>query len=101
MDLTVSGRHLEVTEPVHAYATEKAGKLPRYFDRVSKVDVVITRRDNHTYDVEFIAHVDGHDHFVSHGKHEDVYAAIDESESKMQRQLAERKAKLVQRNHGQ
>ncbi|MBB6428689.1 ribosome hibernation-promoting factor, HPF/YfiA family [Algisphaera agarilytica] len=100
MDILVNGRHLEITDPIRDYTHEKAGKLSRYFDRISKVEVVLTHKDAHSYDVEMIAHVDGHEHFVSHGTHDDVYTAIDTAESKLARQLTDHKDKLVHRNRG-
>ena len=100
MDITVTGRHLDVTDPIRDYAHEKAGKLSRYFDRISKVEVVLSHRDKRTYDVEMIAHVDGHEHFVAHGRHEDVYAAVDDAQSKLERQLADHKDKLIHRHRG-
>jgi putative sigma-54 modulation protein len=97
MEITVTGRDFEVTDPIRTHATEKANKLPRYFDRVSRVEVILGRKDNHTYDVELIAHVDGHEHFVAHGQKEDLYAAIDEAEGKLERILVHHKNKLVDR----
>jgi len=99
MNITVTGRHLDVTDSIRDYAHEKAGKTNRYFDRISKIEVVLGRKDSHTYDAEMIAHVDGHRHFVAHGKHEDLYAAIDEAEAKLERQLTDHKTKTVERNH--
>lgn len=100
MDITVTGRHLDITDPIRTHATDKAGKLTRFFDRISKVEVVLGNKDKHTYDVELIAHVDGHEHFVAHGQHEDLYAAIDDAEHKLERQLADHKDKLLHRNRG-
>ena len=101
MNITVTGRQFEVTDAIREFAHEKAGKLTRYFDRISRSEVILGRKDNHTYDVEIIAHVDGHEHFVAHGQHEDLYAAIDEAEHKIERQLRNHKAKLVDRHqHG-
>ncbi|MEO1236435.1 MAG: ribosome-associated translation inhibitor RaiA [Planctomycetota bacterium] len=97
MDVTVTGRHLEITDPIRDHAVARANKLPRYFDRISRVEVVVGRKDNHTYDVELIAHVDGHEHFVAHGQHEDPYAAVDDAEAKLERQLADHKDKLLHR----
>ena len=99
MQITVSGRDFEVTDAIRSFAHDKAGKLTRYFERISRTEVVLGRRDNHTYDVELIAHVDGHEHFVAHGQHEDLYAAIDDAETKIERQLRNHKAKLVDRQH--
>lgn len=100
MDITVSGRHLDLTDPIRNYAQEKAGKVNRYFDRVAKVEVVLGRNDPLKYDVEMIAHVDGHDHFIAHGQHEDVYAAVDDAEAKLERQLVDHKKKIRDHHRG-
>ena len=99
METTVTGRHVEVTEPIRAYAIEKTAKLSRYYDRVSVIEVIAGKRDQRNFDVELIAHVDGHEHFVSHGKGEDLYACIDETVDKMERQLTDHKEKLRNRKH--
>jgi putative sigma-54 modulation protein len=100
MEITITGRDFEVTEPIRDHATEKSRKLTRYFDRISQVEVVLGRKDSHTYDVEMIAHVDGHEHFVAHGQTEDLYAAIDDAEHKLARQLRQHKDKLVDHHPG-
>jgi ribosome-associated translation inhibitor RaiA len=46
------------------------------------------------YDVELVLDVEKHEDFVSHGKNEDLYAAIDEAIHKGQRQLADFKERL-------
>ncbi len=97
MDINVFGRHLEVTDPIREYAHGKAEKLPKFFDRVNKVEVLLNKVDNHTFGAEFIVHVDGADHIVAHGSHEDLYACIDETNSKIERQLHDLKEK--RRNH--
>jgi ribosomal subunit interface protein len=49
--------------------------------------------------VEFIVHVDGHEHFVARGRNTDLYACIDETSGKMERQLTDHKEKLRNRKH--
>lgn len=100
MDILITGRHLDITDPIHDYTHDKAGKLSRYFDRISKVEIVLAHETKLNYDAEMIAHVDGHEHFVAHGQHEDVYAAIDLAESKLARQLTDHKDKLLHRHRG-
>ena len=99
MEVTISGKHIEVTAPIREYAEGKASKLPRYFDRLTAVEVVADSRDAHSFDVEFIAHVDGHEHFVASAKGEDLYACIDNASDKMTRQLSEHKERLRNRKH--
>ena len=87
MEIIVSGKHVEITDSIRAYAMEKAGKLPRYYDRISTVEVLADRSDRHTYEIELVAHVDGHEHFVATGRHDDLYAAVDAAADKLTRQI--------------
>lgn len=98
MDITITGRHLPITEAIETHARDKAGKLSRYYDRVSKLEIVVDKApDGRSYDVEFIAHIDGQDHLVAHATHEDLYHGIEHAVQKMERQLTDLKEKL--RNH--
>jgi len=99
MEITVTGRHVDITTPIREYAQAKSGKLTKYFDRISMIEVVAEKRDGRLFDVELIAHVDRHEHFVAHGTGEDLYACIDEASDKMERQLTDHKEKLRNRKH--
>ncbi len=99
MDVIVTGRHIEITPPIRAYAEEKVSRLPRYYDRVNEIEVVADRHDSHRFAVELIVHVDGSEHFVAKGAGEDLYACIDETTDKMERQLHDHKEKRRNRKH--
>lgn len=98
MQTNIVARHMEMTEPIQAYAREKMDRLPRFFDRVQKVDVIIEKLDNHTFEVELVVHVDGHEHFIAKNRHDDLYACIDGVSDKMERQLHDHKEKLQARH---
>lgn len=99
MDITVTGKHLEVTEAIRSYARNKAGKLPRYFDRIRQLEVLIDKRDHGHQAVEMIAHVDHHDPFLANVTGTDLYGCIDEAVDKLERQLTEHKEKVRNRKH--
>lgn len=95
MDITITGRHMPVTEAIEQHANEKAGKLSRYYDRLAKIEIVIDKaQDNRGYDVEFIAHIDGQDHLIAHATDADLYHGIEQAVQKMERQLTDLKEKL-------
>ncbi|QQE10933.1 ribosome-associated translation inhibitor RaiA [Planctomycetota bacterium] len=100
MEVTVSGKHIEVTEPIREYAEEKANRAARYFNGVTSMDVILDKTDSHTFDCELIAHINGHDNFVATGKHADLYACIDETSSKIERQIHDHKEKIKNHKHG-
>ena len=99
MEVKVTGKHLEITPAIRDYGTDKAAKLTRYFDRVTSIEVVADKGENHHYDVEVIVHVERRDPFIARTRHEDLYAGIDETISKMERQLTDHKSKLRNRKH--
>ena len=42
MIVTVSSRRMEVTPALKAYALRKAGKLVRFYDRITAIEVVFS-----------------------------------------------------------
>lgn len=100
MDLIITGRHVEVTEPIRTHAQDKLSKLPRYYDRLVKLEVVIEKADNHqTYTAEGICHIDGQDHVVATAEDPDVYHCFEMLAKKLERQLTDIKEKLRNRKH--
>lgn len=100
MDITVTGRHMPITEAIEAHALEKAGKLSRYYDRLAKVEILVEKAEDHrSFKVEFIAHIDGQDHMIAHSEGDDLYGAIELSVNKMERQLTDLKEKLRSHKH--
>ena len=93
MEITISGRHVEVTPAIKTYATDKVSKLPRYFDRVHSITVVVDRADSHSFNVEIIVIGEHHDPFVGKVTGADMYACIDGAVDKLERQLTDFKEK--------
>lgn len=98
MELIVSGRHLPITDAIRQHASEKVSKLPRFFDRIQKVEVIVDKKD-HNYECEVIVHVDHNDPFISRVNGQDLYACMDEATHKLERRLADHKEKLRNRKH--
>ncbi len=94
MDIRVSGRHLEVTPAIRDYATQKVNKLPRFFDRITHIDVVAEKLDSHTYEVEIVVEAEHANAFVAKTKDPDLYASIDATVDKLERQLHDHKEKV-------
>ena len=55
MNVNVVGRHMDVTEAMKAYAMEKVGKLPHFYDSLLSADVYFAT-DAGEYLVEIVAH---------------------------------------------
>ena len=94
MRIEVSGKHLELTPAVRDYVEQKATKLPRYYDGVQEIDVVLEKPRSEEFDVEVRVEVEKHDTFVARASGPDVYHCIDAAVEKMSRQLTDFKEKL-------
>ncbi len=100
MEINVIGRHFEITPAIRDYASQKATKLPKYYDRIKSIEVVANRADHYNhYEVEVIVQVERADPFIVKVAGEDLYACVDESVGKLERQLRDHKEKLRNRKH--
>ncbi|HNQ24633.1 MAG TPA: ribosome-associated translation inhibitor RaiA [Phycisphaerae bacterium] len=90
VQITVTGRHVEVTEDVRVYALEKADKLPRYFDRVQSIEIVLGH-ESEQFTAEMIVRAEGKPPLVGREAGPDTFALIDLLVDKMERQLTRHK----------
>ena len=96
MQISVTGRHVEITEAVKDFARDKVSRLSRFFDRIQAIDVVMDH-DSGNFSVEIIVHVDRADPFIAQQSGPHALALIDELTDKLGRQLRRHKEK--QRDH--
>lgn len=97
MVVTITGKHIEITDAIRAHVDEKVEKLPRYYDSISQIEVVIEGNEGGGQCVEILVHADHNDLLIAKETGMDTYACIDVAVHKMERQL--RKAKEKQRGH--
>jgi putative sigma-54 modulation protein len=86
MKVNITGRHVKITDAMREYARDKASKLDRFFDRILHVDVLL-EADGQRYLVEMSATLGRHAKVVGKAQGENMLAAIDLAESKVQRQI--------------
>lgn len=98
MRISITERHTSVTDAVKSYATEKAGKLVRFYDRISSIEIVLDGAQDRA-GVEIIVKVDGADDFVAHENNGDFFASIDLVVAKLERQVTKHKEKHRNRKH--
>lgn len=91
MQLNISGHHLEITDPIKNYVTNKIDRLQRHNDRITSTNVILSI-DNLVQKAEATVHVSGGE-FFANSEHEDLYAAIDTLVDKLDRQLIKHKEK--------
>jgi putative sigma-54 modulation protein len=91
---TITGKHITITEAIRAYAEEKSLKLPRYYDGVNQVDVVVdSSHGANKMSVEIIARGEHGHVFVATETGESALPCIDGAVHKLEQQLRKRKAK--------
>ena len=96
MQITITGRHVELQDDLRDYATEKIKGLKKYSPNIIKVRAVLGR-DRDAYHAEVILRADHH-RFFGEEKVSDPRASIDSAVDKVERQLRRFKKK-VQRKH--
>jgi putative sigma-54 modulation protein len=98
VQVTIVGRHMEIPEQTKAYIERKLEKLPRFYDRVMQIEVVIDGQSPGNT-VEIVVSVAKHREFVVQETGEDVLACFDVCVDKMERQLRRHKEKVRNRKH--
>ena len=94
MQLTISGHHVDITDPIREYVTTKLTKLARHHDKITNTHVILTVDKNHQK-AEATMHVSGAVLFAN-CESQDLYAAIDQLSEKLDRQLTKHKEKRRQ-----
>lgn len=98
MQLSISGHHIDVTDPLKDYVTGKLTKLERHYDHITNVHVVLSV-EKLVQKAEATLHLSGAELFAD-ADSEDLYAAIDALVDKLDRQVLKHKEKVIERHHG-
>ena len=93
MKITVTGRHVEVTEALKKYAEDKVSKFDKYLSKISEATVTLSIQ-KHLHTAEVLLRANGNI-IQAVGITEELYASIDEAASKMEKQLRKLKDKLT------
>lgn len=97
MQLSITGHHIDVTDALKNYVTEKLQKLERHFDHITNVHVVLSV-EKLRHRAEATIHISGAEVFAD-SDCDDLYAAIDKLTDKLDRQVIKHKEKLEDRHH--
>jgi len=86
MNIAITFRHMDATDAVKTYATEKIGKLQKFLRQPLHGHVTLSCQNHRHHTVE-VALKSGHDDFVAHDTSESMYASIDKVADKVERQI--------------
>jgi putative sigma-54 modulation protein len=93
MQLSITGHHIEVTEALKNYVTEKFARLDRHFDQVIDAHVIL-QVEKLAQKAEATVQVNGGKLFAEDTQ-ENLYAAIDNLVDKLDRQVLKHKDKSL------
>ncbi|MAL02130.1 MULTISPECIES: ribosome hibernation-promoting factor, HPF/YfiA family [Alcaligenaceae] len=97
MNLSITGRHLEVTPAINEYVKTKMARVARHFDNVIDTQVMLSvERLKHTAEVTM--RLPGKD-LHCEASDENLYAAIDLLADKIDRQVIKYKDKVQNHAH--
>ena len=97
MNLSITGRHLEVTPAINEYVKTKMARVARHFDNVIDTQVMLSvERLKHTAEVTM--RLPGKD-LHCEASDENLYAAIDLLADKIDRQVIRYKDKVQNHAH--
>ncbi|NOX69342.1 MAG: ribosome-associated translation inhibitor RaiA [Gammaproteobacteria bacterium] len=91
MQLDVTGHHVELTDSLREYVTNKLEKIERHFDQVTDVHCILTV-EKLRQKAEATISVNGA-RIYADATNEDMYAAIDALADKLNRQVKKHKEK--------
>jgi ribosome hibernation promoting factor len=103
VDITVSSRHVEVSEVLRDAVTEKIGHLERYLEGMDRAEVHFAAERNPRIEQRETCEVTitGHGHVVrAKVAAADQFAAVDAAVAKLEQQLHKLKTRLIARSHG-
>ncbi len=96
---TITGKHISISEDVKKHAEQKTSRLPRYYDNINQVEVIINGGEGTNVVVEIIARAEHSKVFVVKEAGEDVYQCVDVAAHKLERQLRRKKEKERNNKH--
>lgn len=89
MQVSVTGRHYEVTAALRTYLDARLDRLQRYDDSILSVQVTLST-EKHLHHAELVVRANGKD-FTSKETSEDMYSAVDRVSDKIEKQLRRHK----------
>ncbi|MCS6900731.1 MAG: ribosome-associated translation inhibitor RaiA [Myxococcales bacterium] len=98
MNIAITFRHLEVSEPVKTYASDKVAKLQKFLRQPIRAKITLSLENKQQRcEAELNA---GSSHFVASEAGDDMYASIDRVIDKLERQINHEHGANIARKRG-
>lgn len=99
LPITVTGRHVSVTEAMRDYAYKKVENLHLDYPRIIDAKVILDVENKERQKAEIVLHCANHITIEVDTTTGDIYSAIDESVSKLARRMRKYKTRLLKTHH--
>lgn len=99
METTITGRHLEITAAIRQYSEDKASKLPKFYDQILKIEMLLDGQEGKAKRAEVVVTASHQSRFVASHEGADLYGCIDQAIKKIQHQLTAHKEMHRNRKH--
>jgi putative sigma-54 modulation protein len=99
LPITVTGRHVSVTEAMRDYAQRKVENLHLDYPRIIDAKIILDVENKERQKAEIILHCANHITIEVDTTTGDIYSAIDESVSKIARRMRKFKTRLLKNYH--
>ncbi len=96
MQINISARHGELSSATQEKITEKVGKLPRFFDRLTAIHVTVDMEHPDAPSIELRVSAEHVEDFVATDSSSSVLAALDGVLHKVERQLRKHKERRTE-----
>ena len=87
MQIKISARHGHLSDETQAKIREKLEKLPRYYDRLSSIDVTVDLEHRDSPDIDLRVSAEHKHDFVAVCRSVELMAGVDDVVKKMEQQL--------------
>jgi putative sigma-54 modulation protein len=99
LPITVTGRHISITEPIREYALKKVEGLHLDYPRIIEAKVILDVPERHRQYAEILLYCAGHITIEADSEAADIYAAIDQTIDKIARRMRKYKTRFLSKKH--
>ena len=95
MQINISTRHGNLSEAAQQKLREKAEKLSRFIERISKIDIVVDLEKSDRPAMELVVTTELKKEFQASYSSDDLYGCLDQITDKLEQQMRKFKEKLT------
>ncbi len=100
MNIAITFRHMDATEAVKGYATDKVGRMQKFLRAPMKSQVTFSCQQDRLHQRRGRSFIRAAAHFHAHETSEDMYATIDKVIDKIERQIVSAKEAVNAKKKG-